>query len=172
MKKRVKKHKDRGKKPKKKLSGKEQLKVLKQRTIIAMVVLIAALIVFLFWLFFLHAKPCADTDCFFDAVEKCKKVSWIKEDAQATWVYTIKGSAENNTCEVEVELVKMKEGTIDSEKLQGKAMTCEVLKGEVAYPEKDTSRCTGPLKEELQDIIIQRLHSYILENVGEVRGNL
>ena len=176
MKKSVKKHKHRGEKPekkdKKKLSEKDKLQILKQRTIVAMVVLVAALIVFLFWLFFLHTKPCGTVDCFFEAVENCKRVSWMKEDAQATWLYTIEGSADEDRCEIKVELVKMKEGTIDSEKLQGKTMTCNVLKGEVAYPEKDTSRCSGPLKEELQDIIIQRLHSYILENVGEIRGSL
>ena len=45
-------------------------------------------------------------------------------------------------------------------------------KGIPIYPEKDLSKCHGRLKEELQAIIINKLHTYIIENIGEFRGNL
>ena len=47
-------------------------------------------------------------------------------------------------------------------------MTCRVLKDEIKLPEKDLSRCTGSLKEKLQEIIIQKMHSYLLDNLGNV----
>ena len=48
-------------------------------------------------------------------------------------------------------------------------MVCTVLKTDSQFPEKDISKCTGKLKEDLQDILIQRMHNYLLENVGEVQ---
>ena len=66
-------------------------------------------------------------------------------------------------------ILKMMEGTIDSENLQGMKMICTVSKGETQFPEKDISRCSGELREELQDLIIQRMHNYLLKNVGEIQ---
>lgn len=136
---------------------------------LALVILIIALVVFAVYFFFFYAKLCKDSNCFTDAMQTCKRVSWIKEDAQASWLYTVKGNAQGDSCEVDVVLMKMKEGTIEAEDLQGKEMTCIVQKGETQFPEKDISRCSGLLKEELQDLLIQRMHNYLLENVGEIQ---
>ncbi len=142
---------------------------LKKRVGIALVILIFALIIFTGYFLFFYPKVCSDSACFSDAMRSCKHVSWIKKDAQADWIYIIKGNAKGDTCKVEVTLKNMKAGTIDSEALQGKKMLCTVLKSETNFPEKDISRCSGELKEELQDRIIQRMHSYLLENVGEIQ---
>ncbi|GAI05144.1 unnamed protein product, partial [marine sediment metagenome] len=118
---------------------------------------------------FFYAKPVLTNEEFTEAITTCKKVSWIKEDASASWLYTIKGHDAGDVCKVEIKLLKMKQGTIDSEKLQGKKMICSVLKGETEPPEKDISKCSGGLREELQDIIIQRMHNYLLQNIGEIK---
>ena len=133
---------------------------LKKRFGLALVLLFITLVVFTSYFLFYYPKPCADTngECFSNAMANCKSVSWIKEDVEASWVYTIKKTSRDYSCEVEVKLLKMKEGTIDSEELQGKKMLCIIPKGETQFPEKDISRCSGELKEELQDLIIQRMH--------------
>tara|TARA_B100001971_G_C18241020_1_gene570920 strand:+ start:97 stop:618 length:522 start_codon:yes stop_codon:yes gene_type:complete len=141
----------------------------KKRVGIALVILIIALISFSSYLLFFYAKPVSTSEEFLDSMSYCKDVSWIREDAQASWLYKIKGGAKGDACEVEVRLLKMKEGTIEADKLQGKGMTCMFQKGETRFPEKDISKCSGPLKEELQDIIIQRMHNYLLQNVGEIK---
>jgi hypothetical protein len=51
-------------------------------------------------------------------------------------------------------------------------MTCYYPLGTAAYAEKDLSKCHGLLKEELQTIIINKLHAYILENLGKVEEGL
>ena len=142
---------------------------LKKRVGLALIILITALVLFTGYFLIFYARPCTDTSCFASAIETCRRVSWIREDAQASWLYVIKGNAEVDACKVQVKLLKMKQGTIDSEKLQGKQMTCILQKGETRFPEKDISRCSGVLKEELQDLIIQRMHNYLLENVGEIQ---
>lgn len=141
---------------------------LKTRVGISLVILIIVLVVFSVYFLFFYAKPCEDNDCFVRARTKCKRVSLVREDSQSSWLYTITGS-KSGLCEVEVKLLKIKQGTIDSENLQGKKMLCSVSKASSQFPEKDISKCTGTLKEELQNIIIKRMHKYLLENVGEIK---
>ena len=142
---------------------------IQKRVGFALIILIIALIGFSSYFLFFYSKPITNSEEFISSMVSCKKVSWIREDSQATWLYTIQGRAKGDACDVEVQLLKMKEGTIDSEKLQGKEMVCTLLKSDTRFPEKDISKCEGKLKGELQDIIIQRMHNYLLKNVGEIR---
>ena len=153
----------------KKLSISQGYSDPQKRVGIALVILIIALITFSGYFLFYYARPVATSQEFIDSMSNCRDVSWIKEDAQASWLYKIKGGAKGDTCEVEIRLLKMKEGTIEADKLQGAKMTCIVQKGETDFPEKDISKCSGVLREELQDIIIQRMHNYLLQNVGEIK---
>ena len=141
----------------------------KKRVGLALIILIIALVIFtvFFWVF--YPKPCSDVNCFVNAMKNCKRVSWIREDEQASWLYVIKGNAEGDSCKIEVKLLKVKQGTIDSERLEGEKMICIQQKGDTQFPEKDIFHCTGALKEELQDLIIQRMYSYLLKNIGEIK---
>ena len=38
----------------------------------------------------------------------------------------------------------------------------------IMNPESDIGSCHGPLKEGLQDLIIQKLHSYLVQNLGRI----
>ena len=116
-------------------------------------------------------KACDTKECFEKAILNCKRVSWMRQDEQAAWNYKIIGRGEES-CTVEVSLLKLNKGKIDSEKLIGKEMTCDLIKGSTDFPEKDISRCHGVLKEEMQDVIIQRMHDYLLQNVGKLEEGL
>lgn len=135
----------------------------------ALLILFAALIIFVIYFLLYYEKPCNDSQCFVDSMANCKRIYWIREDSQASWLYTIKGDTEGNACKVNIKLLKIKQGTLDLENLLGNEMTCTVQKGQTYFPESDISRCTGKLKEEIQEIMIQRMHSYLLENFGEIK---
>jgi hypothetical protein len=51
-------------------------------------------------------------------------------------------------------------------------MECGFPKGVVVYPEQDIAQCHGLLKEEMQGIIIKKLHTYIVDNLGEIEQEL
>ena len=51
-------------------------------------------------------------------------------------------------------------------------MNCYLPLGDTSYPEGNIQQCKGELKEELQNLIIQKLHSYILENLDKISGEL
>lgn len=129
------------------------------------VALILASVVLIYYLFFDY-DVCSDESCFNTALNGCDSVSWMRYDEDADWLYRIVGS-NGGRCEVEVRLMKIKKGKVDLEWLEGKGMICRVG-SEGGYPESDISKCTGKLKEDLQDVIINRMHDYILQNLGEI----
>jgi hypothetical protein len=51
-------------------------------------------------------------------------------------------------------------------------MDCYLQIGDISLPESDLTKCHGRLKEELQEIIIENAHRYIIENIGEINKEL
>lgn len=145
----------------------------KKRLIILSILIVALIIMIISSLYFtfFYSPVCNNYECFKSAMEECRKTSYINEEPEASWGYRIKG-AKNNECVVEVKLLQAKKGQLNIQKLQGFAMDCSYPLGISAYPEKDLNKCHGRLKEELQAIIISKLHSYILENLGQLAEGL
>jgi len=143
----------------------------KVNTRIVLVFVIILLVIFgivLGGILFLSPDTCYEKSCFNRAMVDCDRVVWLRMDENADWFYEIKGSS-GNSCEIEVELKKIKKGDVDLEVLEGEKMVCKLLKGESANPEEVISQCSGKLKEDLQEIIISRMHDYLLENLGELK---
>ncbi|MDD5193064.1 MAG: hypothetical protein PHF67_00605 [Candidatus Nanoarchaeia archaeon] len=137
---------------------------------IIIIILIPILVISAIYLFYIfNSKSCEDETCFISAIEHCQKASWLKEEADSVWMLRILGKEDNNHCRLYARLVNLRSGALDSEKLIGKDMTCIVLNTETSFPSSDMAECTGILKEEIQDIIIKRMHDYILSNIGEIK---
>lgn len=136
------------------------------------IVLLAALAVYLI-ISFGGKKTCGDLQCFQTSLRTCEKSSFVSEEASSSWLYSISGkSKDNSECVVSVVLLQIKQGTADTETLQGLAMDCSLPIGYVANPQDDLTMCHGILKEQIQDLIIKRMHSYILKNVGQISEEL
>lgn len=114
---------------------------------------------------------CENYECWKGYMEKCSTATFIDEEPEASWRYTING-LENKECSITVELLQAKRGELGLEELVGSEMTCYYPIGTAAYPQNDLSKCHGLLKEQLQGIIINKLHSYILENLGQFDESL
>ncbi len=138
---------------------------------VALVVLAVILLIAIIVLVLMKTKECSNLECFNSALEKCKKAAWLSDENDAAWEYTIKGKA-NEECEVNVKLVEIKQGKTDVLKLQGMEMKCYVPAGFSGNPQADLSKCHGALKEEMQDVIINKMHSYILDNIGKISSDL
>lgn len=137
---------------------------------IVIVLAFLTLISFTYYFYF-YTKICNSKECFTESLVNCDKSSWINDAEEATWRYTIEGVSEDK-CNVNVELLIIKKGKIEMEKAQGKSMVCSIPLYTLVSPEQDLSRCSGELKEEMQELLIKRLHSYILENLGKVSEEL
>jgi len=142
---------------------------IKKRILIAITILIIIILAVAIYLTIFKTEKCQDKECFFNSLENCKRVSWINENEKSTFKYTILSNLDNQECKINVQLLNIKQGSVDNEKLLGKSMICNILKLETQYPEEDLSMCSGPLKEEMQDLIIKKMHNYLLENLGEIK---
>jgi hypothetical protein len=135
--------------------------------IIGIIILLIAAIYFTFFFYY----SCDDLSCFQSHQEKCVKTKFINDEEDTTWKYTIQGK-EGDRCEITVEALVIKKGSADKQKLEGKEMNCYLPLRSIATPESDLARCHGELKEEMQNLIIQKLHAYIIENVEEIDEEL
>lgn len=129
-----------------------------------------ALIVVIYFIWFFPSL-CEDVDCYIEKQVKCSRAKFVNDGASVTWEYKILGKSDGR-CEVRVTALQIKEGSSDKSILEGKSMVCELFIGNESMPDEDISQCKGGLKEKLQDLIIQNLHKYILENLGEIGAEI
>jgi len=139
------------------------------KVILIILMIIVAIAAIYFTFFF--AYKCEDIACFRSHQEKCSRTKFTNNLEDAAWFYHIKGK-KNGECKILVEVLQVKEGTIEKLGLNGKSMECYLQLGSIASPEADLLKCHGELKEELQTLIINKLHAYVVENVGEIGEEL
>lgn len=140
--------------------------------IIAVIVILAAVL----YLLYFYKVNCLSKECFNGKLAECDRASFIDDSKDTAWQYDIDGKdfmcllSQNycNECKVNVKLLMIKEGTVDSGKLEGLEMVCIMPFELVRNPQEDLSLCHGDLKEQMQDLMINRLHTYILSHVGEI----
>jgi len=130
-------------------------------SVVALIVLIAAV----YFTFFFYYK-CDDLACFKAHQIECSKTKFINDLESTTWLYTIEGD-KGKKCVIDVEILQVKEGTLDRKFLEGTSMQCSLLKGSIDSPEGDLTLCNGLLKEGIQELIIKNTHSQIVSNLEE-----
>lgn len=143
--------------------------ISKLRIILLISIAVILVIAVYFTLFFHYT--CIDLACFQAHQENCDKTKFVNDVEDATFEYTIKGRS-GNDCVIGVKLLAIKRGTIDLSSLEKKTMDCSIPKGSTIAPESDISKCHGELKEGLQETIINKLHAYIVENIGDIKEEL
>jgi len=110
-----------------------------------------------------------DTDqCLEDALAKCRPISYEKLQNSNLYIYKIYRSF-SKECRVKVTLERMAIGSdLDLiNLLEGKTMMCQIPRNE---PEaiKKLNYCTGPLKEGLQQVLIQRVYGLLIKDIPEI----
>ena len=134
---------------------------------VALVVLFLAVLGAAIYFSFFFSYKCADDACFASHREKCARTVYVKEGEDTVNKYRILGMADG-LCEIEVEILEIKTGTVDKRKLEGKSMVCSATTAGNEAPESDLSQCSGLLKESIQEIMIQNAHAQIIANLGEI----
>ena len=142
---------------------------MKKRVVILSLLLIIALIgliISAYYIYFFMNK-CSTQECFYSSLTQCKRTLYISENTDSDMEYKILGK-EGNSCNVYVQLLQLKKGAVELTILENKDMICSLPFGVLQEPEKNLKNCHGRLKEEIQNIIIQRMHSQIVENLGKI----
>ena len=111
---------------------------------------------------------CETDQCLNDALIKCKPITYEKLQNSNLYVYKVHRSL-SKECRVKVTLRKMAIGSdLDLlNLLEGKEMICNMPRNE---PEsiKKLNYCTGPLKEGLQQVLIQRVYGLLIKDIPEI----
>jgi hypothetical protein len=128
-------------------------------------VVLVLLVVGVWMLFFSYAE-CDSWECFNEYLRECKRVRFIG-GTDMIFEYAVRGSSDGH-CEVNAMLLQGELSNQDSVRLEGQEMTCFLPKGVVMIPESDIGRCHGLLKEGLQDLVIEKLHAYLVQNLGQI----
>ena len=137
-------------------------------TIILVILLI--LLSYIMWIYFFYYPVLEDWTSFNSALSNCDNGEFIGGE-QMIFQYKIQG-LKNENCFVNVKLLQGELNNQDSKKLEGSEMTCEIPQGNVILPESNIANCHGLLKEGLQDLIINKLHTYIVKNLGRINLEL
>ncbi|MDO8516858.1 MAG: hypothetical protein Q7S33_01925 [Nanoarchaeota archaeon] len=146
----------------------EKIRKTKKIILIFFIALIGLLIVAWIWASFFYYTPCIDDGCFNENLGNCHNAKYTKY-SNMTLLYTIQGK-QNNNCLVSVKLIEGDLSNQDSLALENKEMLCEIPYGMIIAPEANIDNCHGLLKEGLQDLILSRLHSYIVQNLGKINS--
>ena len=143
---------------------------MEKRTKLFLIFLGIAVFAFLIWLMFSYSRTCENQTCFQDYLKDCKKANYINT-GQMIFQYSILGKS-NNQCQVNVKLLQGDLKNQDSIKLEKSEMICNLPLNTIMNPESDISLCHGALKEGLQELIIQKLQIYIVQNLGKMNADL
>jgi hypothetical protein len=144
----------------------------KNSIIISLIVIILGLTLLYYFEFFTKPIECKDVACYKEYLLTCKKSFLINEDENYVYRYEILKENGNSYCDVDVVLIKIKNGSSEGEKLESLNMLCKINRFEDILPEKNMLSCTGKLREELQEIIINKLHSVIFQNLNKINEKL
>ncbi|MFH1522099.1 MAG: hypothetical protein ABIF18_04030 [archaeon] len=127
---------------------------------------VLAVLIWGVWVLFFSYADCEAWECFNDNLKNCDKTKFIGE-TDMIFEYIIEGSSDGE-CEVVVQLLQGELNNKDSIKLEMQKMTCMLPGGIVMIPESDIGNCHGMLKEGLQDLVIKKLHTYLVQNLGKL----
>jgi hypothetical protein len=130
------------------------------------VVLLLVALIYGGWWIFNSYDECETKACFDEHLKSCERARFIGGD-KMIFEYKILGESEGS-CNVETMLLQGELNNRDSVKLEGLKMICGLPKGVAVVPESDMSVCHGLLKEGLQDLIIEKMHAYLVKNVGKI----
>lgn len=139
---------------------------------------VLVIIVFLAFFFGIVKKTCNGDECFNEALRECSMARYLKLQNYNYYQYSIEGGR-GDDCLLDVKLVKMAAGTPPDKiaLFEGKDMSCRVPRSELINIETATvegmlNYCSGPLKEAMYQLIIEKLYTLIVSNMGDIIGEI
>ena len=110
--------------------------------------------------------------CYDRHMESCKRTKLTTYDEGSTFIYQIARSQGGN-CIVDITLSSMPEEADEDSQLlfEGKSMTCSIPKGTEFYTET-LPYCTGPLKEAIYELTIQKMYNILAQTLGDIMQDL
>jgi len=116
---------------------------------------------------FFKVNVCSDSECFSEAIVSCEKTIYLFEDEDMIKQYVILGE-QNEQCSSKVKILQIKTGNMELEILEGQEMICSFSQDTLIMPDEDITKCHGLLRENIQELVIQRMHKQLIANIGQI----
>ena len=116
----------------------------------------------------------SNQECFDKASLSCSRAKFVTNEDNNIIEYKILGK-EQESCKVQVTILQIdpEASFATIEAFEGKSMTCLLPKETQVRASKDIiNYCSGPLKEAMYELIIQKLYSYVAQNIGDIISQL
>lgn len=159
-------------KPEKKITGLFKIKSRHwfKTLIISLIIIFIGLIIIYSGII---TPVCKNDKCFNEKFNKCSPAKYTSVKNNNLYEYKIYRSL-FSTCNMKVTMKKVATGTdIDIvNAIQGKSMQCKIPKNltqiDFADLENLTDYCTGPLKEGIYEIVLNRMYGLIVSQMGDI----
>ncbi|MBI1973098.1 hypothetical protein HYS50_03765 [Candidatus Woesearchaeota archaeon] len=119
-------------------------------------------------------KDCGqDKNCFQEKVKDCKPAQVAVLRNNNAYLYWV-GNQLGKFCEINIKALRIDAGAPPEFKaLEGKEMSCDIPKTELQKMDIDSfdnllTYCHGPLKEGLYEVIIQRMYTLVVSQLGDI----
>ncbi len=141
---------------------------------------ILGLVIFTLILLYIYSPTDCGNDkvCFDKYAKTCSRSKITASFNGNMFNYEIKGS-QNKDCIINIKLSEVNPNTpLDvKNKLLGRSMLCKIPKINLSTQKlEDTNKlldsCTGPLKEGMLELIIEKMYSIIIQNMGKITTEL
>lgn len=147
----------------------------KKRNLIYNYIIFSLLVLFVlgYIIYLIIPKSCNDQSCFEEALLDCKKVKYIKNENTNQYYYKIVKD-NKNSCLMDIGILKLADSTSLELKsfFEGKNMRCEFPKDKLTIEFLQLGNtldyCSGPLKEAMFELIIQRMYDLSTKQIGDV----
>ncbi len=133
------------------------------------------LLLIILLLVFTHTKQCdKDENCFNWQARECSRATVLANSKDNLFQYTIEGK-NKDLCVVKVELMQLSPGAPENvrQAVEGKGMLCgvpqiELQQKPISQIDDINQYCTGPLKEVLLELSLERLQEIVVKNIGPI----
>ncbi|MDD5132980.1 MAG: hypothetical protein PHD81_03395 [Candidatus Nanoarchaeia archaeon] len=145
---------------------------------VAIITLIIVLIILSIIYFFVPKNCNYNEECFNKVLEKCGRAQVFKVIDFNTYLYEVKGTYKGN-CLLNIKVMELAgvQEEIVKEKLENRGMLCKIPKDKLQTIDLTNldillDYCTGPLKEGLLEIIIQKFYEQVVTNIGPISAEM
>ncbi len=149
------------------------MKKQKKRLSYALTSILIIMILGVFLFYFSYEKDCGSNQvCFNEEAQKCSRAHVRITNNSTTFLYTIKGP-EEKSCIINVKVENIVEPDDEAIKFIGKDMDCKIQKDQITtniisdIPSL-MQYCSGPLKETMYEVIIDKMYGTIAQNLGQI----
>ena len=149
------------------------MKIEKKRWAITFIPIFIIIIFIASIFYYTYEYDCKDDiSCYESHLETCKKAKLTMDDKGSIFIYQISGST-GIKCEVKVTLEKLPlEAEYDTKILfEGKSMTC-IIDKTLGFSNDILPSCTGPLKEAVYELTIQKMYNILAQSLGDIISKL